>query len=842
MSERSAYVQNGLLYRARIDELLKAGLQNPLVIVAAGAGFGKTTTLRAFCGTCDRKVLWVHLQKMVQDRARFWQLLAAAAQQDLPPLAEWIRVNRFDDVFQAPEGFLAAMTQAAGGDDVLLVIDGADRICDKAVHRLLAAIAGAGRPDCCLMLMGREGFFHGRDYGDHFFIGAHHLAFSKEETRTFFTFHGRELDEAELERLQDFSGGWPLILHTLAVDTHWENRQPFLEETALRVLHRLADQHYFSGYDEAARQLLVTLSHFETFTLELLKAAGVRDLPRARRLLGDHAFISYDYTDGSYRFHDAYRHFLTQMQPLLDPGEKAAFLCRAGDWFHQKNLPRQALDCYWQSGEYDRFLDVLLEMQAHRVGAGFSSWVLERLDRLPEEYGAVRREVRYFKALAHVKQAQIGKAMDLLVPLASELDGEPRDLKSTTLLRDVYLTLIDLCLFRADMTACGGYMQRALALSVVEEGLAQKRGWGIGNNEVFFLPDTQSGGLERARDSAFAVARAMRPVFAPSECYALLFAAEAAYYSANIPEALAHSTKAIRSAALAQQYDIAANALYLQLRIALYTGAYDNAKALLEELADYIESNDLQNIAGLLDCAKGLFALGVGDVDKSVFSTLANERTAASAIGRYQTVLATCQYETGDYFGAYTTLLRLDSTVDERVLWSERVVGEILKAGCLSRMGEMEKAVHAFQTAYDRTWQNGLDMYFIERGGVTIAMLNLIAKEQVRGLDATWLTRIRQAAAEHQKRTAATAKLHRAARYQDRPHPRALTPRETDVLDLLNKGLDRGEIAAALDVTLHGVKKHIANIYEKLGAMNRVDALNVAALYGLVERPAPEAD
>ena len=52
-----------------------------------------------------------------------------------------------------------------------------------------------------------------------------------------------------------------------------------------------------------------------------------------------------------------------------------------------------------------------------------------------------------------------------------------------------------------------------------------------------------------------------------------------------------------------------------------------------------------------------------------------------------------------------------------------------------------------------------------------------------------------------------------------------LTPRENEVLLLLAKGMNREEIAAKLFISPETVKMHIKNIYKKLKAKNKIDAL-----------------
>lgn len=52
-----------------------------------------------------------------------------------------------------------------------------------------------------------------------------------------------------------------------------------------------------------------------------------------------------------------------------------------------------------------------------------------------------------------------------------------------------------------------------------------------------------------------------------------------------------------------------------------------------------------------------------------------------------------------------------------------------------------------------------------------------------------------------------------------------LTARENEVLLLLAKGMNRDEIATKLFVSPETVKMHVKNIYRKINAKNKVDAL-----------------
>ncbi|HXN41970.1 MAG TPA: response regulator transcription factor, partial [Myxococcaceae bacterium] len=61
-----------------------------------------------------------------------------------------------------------------------------------------------------------------------------------------------------------------------------------------------------------------------------------------------------------------------------------------------------------------------------------------------------------------------------------------------------------------------------------------------------------------------------------------------------------------------------------------------------------------------------------------------------------------------------------------------------------------------------------------------------------------------------------------------------LTPRETEVLQLLSRALSNKEIAQRLGITEHTAKFHVNSILGKLGAQSRTEAVVKAARRGLV--------
>lgn len=64
-----------------------------------------------------------------------------------------------------------------------------------------------------------------------------------------------------------------------------------------------------------------------------------------------------------------------------------------------------------------------------------------------------------------------------------------------------------------------------------------------------------------------------------------------------------------------------------------------------------------------------------------------------------------------------------------------------------------------------------------------------------------------------------------------------LSGREREILQLTAKAFTNSQIGSRLSITESTVKRHLHNIYAKLGAVSRIDAVNKAVAAGLISRP-----
>ncbi|HEX5880357.1 MAG TPA: LuxR C-terminal-related transcriptional regulator [Actinomycetota bacterium] len=125
----------GLVARPRLLARLNEGVGQELVLVCTPAGFGKTTLLAEWVRAGQRPVAWLSLDEADNDPARFWRHVAAALEPVRPGVAE-----RVTALLGSPpasfEGPVTALVNelAELSDDVVLVLDDYHLIQAPAVH------------------------------------------------------------------------------------------------------------------------------------------------------------------------------------------------------------------------------------------------------------------------------------------------------------------------------------------------------------------------------------------------------------------------------------------------------------------------------------------------------------------------------------------------------------------------------------------------------------------------------------------------------------------------------------------------------------------------------------
>ena len=88
---------------------------------------------------------------------------------------------------------------------------------------------------------------------------------------------------------------------------------------------------------------------------------------------------------------------------------------------------------------------------------------------------------------------------------------------------------------------------------------------------------------------------------------------------------------------------------------------------------------------------------------------------------------------------------------------------------------------------------------------------------------------IRGATSGQERVTVSVVSRHAFGRPGNNSRPGQLSVREQEVLALVAEALSNRQIAVRLSITEGTVKRHLRNVFDKLGAVSRIDAVNKAA-------------
>jgi LuxR family transcriptional regulator, maltose regulon positive regulatory protein len=180
--------------------------------------------------------------------------------------------------------------------------------------------------------------------------------------------------------------------------------------------------------------------------------------------------------------------------------------------------------------------------------------------------------------------------------------------------------------------------------------------------------------------------------------------------------------------------------------------------------------------------------------------------------------LAWLEGRPADAISGWREALESEEAID---LYGQAAEVRLRCARALVTMGERRAAAAQLQPVFERARQEG------GPGGAllaTDALLELAQLDWQMDLDADHAAELRAwARSLAQRRVAASRAAEASAARRDGGGVR-LSPREQQVLDMIAAGEGNKHIARALDLSLHTVKRHVANILDKLDVASRGQA------------------
>ncbi|MGO9790226.1 MAG: LuxR C-terminal-related transcriptional regulator [Solirubrobacteraceae bacterium] len=401
-------VRHAVVDRPRVRLALDGVRDAALTIVAAPAGYGKTTAVRAWCSRQDAALAWVTLDAGDNDPLQLWRYIATAVDRARPGVGS----SALRRLGVAGGGVEAAVDELLKrverlGSELVLVLDDLHVVtsedCLASIDHALAwlpanahvVVLTRADPPLCLARLRAGGALAE--------VRAADLAFTPDDAYALLVVPGRlELSSEQVSMLVERTEGWPaaLVLAWLwlrGVDDPARAVSAFGAEN--RFVADYLSSEVLAALDEDSRVFLQGVSVLGEFTAELCD--GVLDCSNSAAKLAklerSNLFVSSLERGGWFRIH---RLFAEYVSAGLDPGAAARIHRRAAQWLGSRGLRVEAIEHAAAAGDDEFVAGFLVEEHLRLLGSGASGTLLRWVRTLPDDRVVEHPEVAAAAAAA----------------------------------------------------------------------------------------------------------------------------------------------------------------------------------------------------------------------------------------------------------------------------------------------------------------------------------------------------------------------------------------------------------------------------------------------------------
>ncbi len=363
---------------------LDAGLERRLVLVAAAAGFGKTTLVAEWCTARAESVGWLSLDAGDNDPARFLAYIIAAVQTPRPTFGRELLAALTAPQPPALEHVLGSLVNQLAADParLILVLDDYHVIDNAAVHHALTFLLDHLPPHITLVMLTRGDpplpLARLRARGDLLEVRADALRFSPGDIARLLNDSLRlNLSPEALAALDARTEGWVagLQLAGLALGGIQGDKETFVRQFSgghRFVLDYLLEE-VLSRQPDEVRHFLLRTSILQRLNADLCAAvtgkANIAVL--LENLEHNNLFlIPLDAARYWYRYHHLFADLLLARLRVEEPTIISELHQRAAAWHEANDLPEEAIDYALAAGDYDHAARLISEPAAGVVRRG----------------------------------------------------------------------------------------------------------------------------------------------------------------------------------------------------------------------------------------------------------------------------------------------------------------------------------------------------------------------------------------------------------------------------------------------------------------------------------------
>lgn len=418
------------LRRERLLNHLHNSIQNKLILIAAGAGYGKTSLLIDYAHDTDLPVCWYSLDAHDAHVPTFVEYLVASIQQRFPQFGEPVRalLRTHDGPPEDVEPFVRVLIneiehsintyfvlilddyhEVIESEPVNALVDGLLRYLPEQCHVILAS-RGIPRRLTLTRLAARQEVVG---------LGVEHLRFTADEIGALLRSLGRlDLSEAQITTLAERSEGWITGI-LLAAQTNWTGAtHDILQITGATggVFDFMAEE-ILGRQPPELQRFLKGSALFNEMTPPLcdalLEITNSADL--LRRLSEESLFTFPLDAEGTwYQYHQLFREFLVTKLEQDDPDAYRRLCLRQAELLAHRGNLQPAIDGYLAARAYGAAADAIEIVAQETFDAGNWDPLKTWLDALPDDVLTMHPRLLVFRARLHVETGALYEAAPLL--------------------------------------------------------------------------------------------------------------------------------------------------------------------------------------------------------------------------------------------------------------------------------------------------------------------------------------------------------------------------------------------------------------------------------------------
>ncbi len=410
--------RSGIVHRPRIARALDASREAKLTLVAAPAGYGKTTAVRAWCADRGAPLAWVTLDAGDNDPVRLWTYIAVAVDRVRQGLGA--RALRR---LSGPGGAIGNPVDelmngiAAFGDELVLVLDDVHAVTDPeclaSIDYALDHLPANARLIMLTRIDPALALAQLRAGGGLAEVRAAELAFTAAEAYELLVERGGiDLEGEEVETLCARTEGWAAAVFLAG---YWLRRveDPHLAAREFGGDHRFVVEYLsrevIASLDDNARWFLLRASVLRRFTAELCdgvfgrsdSASVLAELERSNFFL-----VRLEH-GGWFRVHSLFAEFAGYQLAAVAPEAAQVIHRRAARWLRSRALLVEAVEHAVAAGDHPLVADLLVEHHLSMIRNGTARTLLRWVQTLPDEQIVEHPELAVGAATA---AAMIGQA------------------------------------------------------------------------------------------------------------------------------------------------------------------------------------------------------------------------------------------------------------------------------------------------------------------------------------------------------------------------------------------------------------------------------------------------